>query len=245
MRRWGSSINQNSENAKATDNIAAESAKAAVEGGDAVKETVDAMKKIAEKISIIEDIAYQTNMLALNAAIEAARAGDHGKGFAVVAAEVRKLAERSQTAAGEISKLTGDSVRVAEYAGELLEKMVPDINKTANLVQEISAASGEQASGAGQITGAVSQLDQVTQQNASAAEELAASSEQMCAQAEGLRQLVSFFVLTQQSTKDKTITAAETTPLVPDEARVQVDRLVTERDSAIPDEATLRDVSYG
>ena len=199
VEEMSASINQNSENAKVTDGIAADSAKSAVEGGEAVKETVDAMRKIAEKITIIEDIAYQTNMLALNAAIEAARAGDHGKGFAVVAAEVRKLAERSQTAAGEISALTGDSVEVAERAGELLEQMVPDINKTAGLVQEISAASEEQACGAGQITGAITQLDKVTQQNASAAEELAASSEQMHSQAEQLRKLMGFFTIAQNA----------------------------------------------
>jgi len=199
VEEMSASINQNSENAKVTDGIAADSAKSAVEGGEAVEETVVAMRKIAEKITIIEDIAYQTNMLALNAAIEAARAGDHGKGFAVVAAEVRKLAERSQTAAGEISALTGDSVQVAERAGELLEQMVPDINKTAGLVQEISAASEEQACGAGQITGAITQLDKVTQQNASAAEELAASSEQMHSQAEALRKLMGFFTIAQNA----------------------------------------------
>jgi len=199
IEEMSASINQNSENAKVTDGIAADSAKSAVEGGEAVKETVEAMRKIAEKITIIEDIAYQTNMLALNAAIEAARAGDHGKGFAVVAAEVRKLAERSQTAAGEISSLTGDSVEVAERAGDLLEQMVPDINKTAGLVQEISAASEEQACGAGQITGAITQLDKVTQQNAAAAEELAASSEQMHAQAESLRKLMGFFTIAQKA----------------------------------------------
>ena len=202
IEEMSASINQNSENAKVTDGIAADSAKSAVEGGEAVEETVVAMRKIAEKITIIEDIAYQTNMLALNAAIEAARAGDHGKGFAVVAAEVRKLAERSQTAAGEISSLTGDSVQVAERAGELLEQMVPDINKTAGLVQEISAASEEQACGAGQITGAITQLDKVTQQNAAAAEELAGSSEQMHSQAEALRKLMGFFTIAQNARDD-------------------------------------------
>jgi methyl-accepting chemotaxis protein len=160
-----------------------------------VDETVKAMMQIADKISIIEDIAYQTNMLALNAAIEAARAGEHGKGFAVVAAEVRKLAERSQIAASEISTLTGDSVKVAEKAGKLLEKMVPDIQKTAELVQEITAASEEQSSGVGQINSAMQQLDKVTQQNAAGSEELAATAEEMQAQSENLTQVVSFFRL--------------------------------------------------
>jgi methyl-accepting chemotaxis protein len=183
VEEMGSSINQNSENARVTDGIATESA------------TVQAMKDIAGKITIIEDIAYQTNMLALNAAIEAARAGEHGKGFAVVAAEVRKLAERSQVAASEISQLTGDSVKVAEEAGGLLEKMVPDIARTAELVQEITAASEEQASGVGQITSAMQQLDQVTQQNAAGSEELAATAEEMRGQSQSLIEMISFFKL--------------------------------------------------
>lgn len=195
VEEMGASINQNSENARVTDGIAAESSNAAKQGGEAVTETVQAMKDIAEKISIIEDIAYQTNMLALNAAIEAARAGEHGKGFAVVAAEVRKLAERSQVAASEISDLTGDSVKVAEKAGELLEKMVPDIARTAELVQEISAASEEQAGGVGQITGAMQQLDQVTQSNAAASEELAATAQEMRGQSQSLIEVIGFFKL--------------------------------------------------
>jgi methyl-accepting chemotaxis protein len=195
IEQMGASIGQNSENAQLTDKIASESATSATDGGEAVSRTVKAMMQIAEKISIIEDIAYQTNMLALNAAIEAARAGEHGKGFAVVAAEVRKLAERSQLAASEISTLTGGSVKVAEKAGTLLEKMVPDIKKTAELVQEISAASEEQSSGVGQINDAMMQLDKVTQQNAAGSEELAATAEEMQAQSESLQQAVRFFRL--------------------------------------------------
>jgi len=195
IEQMGASISQNSENSQMTDKIATESSTAAQEGGTAVEETVNAMMQIAEKITIIEDISYQTNMLALNAAIEAARAGEHGKGFAVVAAEVRKLAERSQVAASEISTLTGDSVKVAEKAGMLLEKMVPDITKTAELVQEITAASEEQSSGVGQINSAMQQLDKVTQQNAAGSEELAATSEEMQAQSETLQEVVGFFRL--------------------------------------------------
>ncbi|MCP4714655.1 MAG: hypothetical protein GY868_06015, partial [Deltaproteobacteria bacterium] len=154
------------------------------EGGKAVDETMNAMKEIAGKISIIEEIARQTNLLALNAAIEAARAGDAGKGFAVVASEVRKLAERSQTAAAEINTLSASSVEVAEKAGELLTRIVPDIQKTAELVQEISASCNEQNTGADQINKALQQLDQVTQQNASSAEEMSSSSENMASSAE-------------------------------------------------------------
>jgi PAS domain S-box-containing protein len=199
VEEMSASINQNSENAKVTDGIANEAANSAKEGGQAVAETVDAMKSIAEKISIIEDIAYQTNMLALNAAIEAARAGEHGKGFAVVAAEVRKLAERSQVAAQEIGDRAGNSVKIAEKAGTLLEEMVPNITKTADLVQEITAASEEQAAGAGQITSAMNQLDQVTQQSAAGSEQLAATATQLQSQAEYLQELMGFFTLDEQA----------------------------------------------
>ncbi|WP_298434110.1 methyl-accepting chemotaxis protein, partial [Geobacter sp.] len=172
---------------------AVKSAEDAKAGGKAVTETVHAMKEIAGKISIIEEIARQTNLLALNAAIEAARAGEHGKGFAVVAAEVRKLAERSQHAAGEISELSASSVQVAEAAGEMLARMVPDIQRTAELVQEISAACKEQDTGAEQINRAIQQLDQVIQQNASASEEMASTSEELASQAEQLQATIAFF----------------------------------------------------
>jgi methyl-accepting chemotaxis protein len=176
IEQMTSSIAQNTENAKITDGMASKAAKDAADGGEAVNATVEAMKQIAKKIGIIDDIAAQTNLLALNAAIEAARAGEHGKGFAVVAAEVRKLAERSQVAAQEIGEVAGNSVGLAEKAGKLLAEIVPNIRKTSDLVQEITAASTEQSSGVGQINSAVSQLNQTTQQNASSSEELAATS---------------------------------------------------------------------
>ena len=195
IEQMTSSIAQNTENAKITDGMASKAAKDAANGGEAVKATVEAMKQIAKKIGIIDDIAAQTNLLALNAAIEAARAGEHGKGFAVVAAEVRKLAERSQVAAQEIGEVAGNSVALAEKAGRLLAEIVPNIRKTSDLVQEITAASTEQSSGVGQINSAVSQLNQTTQQNASSSEELAATSEEMSGQAEQLQQTMSFFKL--------------------------------------------------
>jgi methyl-accepting chemotaxis protein len=195
MEQMTSNIRQNADNALQTEKIAVKSAAAALEGGKAVEETVTAMKDIAKKISIIEEIARQTNLLALNAAIEAARAGEHGKGFAVVASEVRKLAERSQKAAAEISSLSASSVDVAEKAGQLLNFMVPDIQKTAELVQEINAASREQDLGAEQINKAIQQLDQVIQQNASASEEMASTSEELSSQAEQLYTSVAFFRL--------------------------------------------------
>jgi methyl-accepting chemotaxis protein len=193
IEQMTSSIAHNSENAKVTEGMAAKAAQDAADGGQSVNATVTAMKQIAKKISIIDDIAAQTNLLALNAAIEAARAGEHGKGFAVVAAEVRKLAERSQVAAQEIGEVAISSVELAEKAGTLLEQMVPAIRKTADLVQEISAASSEQSAGLGQINAAVGQLSQTTQQNAASSEELAATSEEMSSQAEQLLQTMTFF----------------------------------------------------
>jgi len=206
IEQMTASISQNTENAKVTDGMATKAAAEATEGGEAVKATVAAMKQIAQKIGIIDDIAYQTNLLALNAAIEAARAGEHGKGFAVVAAEVRKLAERSQVAAQEISTVAGSSVELAEKAGRLLDQMVPNIKKTSDLVQEITAASEEQTSGVGQINAAVIQLSETTQQNASSSEQLAATSEEMSSQAEQLQQTMGFFKLT--------VGAAVTAPIV-------------------------------
>ncbi|GFO64984.1 methyl-accepting chemotaxis protein [Geomonas paludis] len=193
MEQMTSNIRQNADNSLQTEKIALKSATDASESGDAVARTVAAMKEIAAKISIIEEIARQTNLLALNAAIEAARAGEHGKGFAVVASEVRKLAERSQRAAGEIGDLSLTSVEVAEHAGNLLEMLVPDIHKTAELVQEISAACREQDTGAEQINRAIQQLDQVIQQNAGASEEMASTAEELASQAEQLQSTIAFF----------------------------------------------------
>jgi len=195
MEQMSSSINQNADNARQTESIAAKAAGDAKESGEAVTRTVAAMKDIAGKISIIEEIARQTDLLALNAAVEAARAGEHGKGFAVVAAEVRKLAERSGAAAGEIGELSGTSVAIAVKAGELLSRIVPDIERTAGLIQEIAAAGREQDAGAEQINKAVRQLDQVVQQNASASEEMASTSEELSSQAMNLQSTVAFFRL--------------------------------------------------
>jgi methyl-accepting chemotaxis protein len=203
MEEMSANIKQNAENAQQTEKIAVQAAEDAVKGGEAVAKTVDAMKQIAEKISIIEEISRQTNMLALNAAIEAARAGEHGKGFAVVADAVRKLAERSQGAAAEISKLSSSSVKIAEDAGEMLNKIVPDIRKNAELVQEINAASNEQNTGAGQINQALQQLDQVIQQNAASSEEMSATAEELAAQAKQLKDAIAFFKVDGRSRQNR------------------------------------------
>jgi methyl-accepting chemotaxis protein len=211
MEQMGANIRQNADNAMQTEKIAVKSALDAQEGGKAVQQTVAAMKEIAGKINIIEEIARQTNLLALNAAIEAARAGEHGKGFAVVASEVRKLAERSQKAAAEISELSSNSVGIAVKAGELLTRMVPDIQKTAELVQEISASSREQDTGVEQINKAIQQLDQVIQQNAGAAEEMSSTAEELASQADQLQGTMDFFQTNQRSATRKLPTMRKTT----------------------------------
>ncbi|WP_320040445.1 methyl-accepting chemotaxis protein [uncultured Desulfobacter sp.] len=193
MEEMSGNIKQNADNARQTEQLAVQAAEDAEEGGQAVLQTVVAMREIADKILIIEEIARQTNMLALNAAIEAARAGEHGKGFAVVADAVRKLAERSQAAASEISTLSTLSVEIAENAGEMLKKIVPDIRKTSELVQEINAASMEQSTGADQINTALQQLDQIIQQNAGSSEEMSSTAEELFAQAEQLQQAIAYF----------------------------------------------------
>lgn len=211
MEQMASNIRQNADNAQQTEKIAVKSAEDAKEGGRAVIETVSAMKTIAEKIAIVEEIARQTDLLALNAAIEAARAGEHGKGFAVVAAAVRRLAERSAEAAGEISKLSVNSVEVAEKAGGLLSQIVPDIQKTSQLVQEITAASNEQNTGADQINSAIQQLNQVVQQNASAAEEMSSTAEELSSQAVQLQETISFFKIDKAGgSRSRTMSAART-----------------------------------
>ena len=193
MEEMAANIKQNADNAAQTEKIARQSSKDAEASGEAVGRAVSAMRTIAEKISIVQEIARQTDLLALNAAVEAARAGEHGKGFAVVASEVRKLAERSQAAASEISSLSGETVQVATEAGEMLNRLVPDIRKTAELVSEISAACREQDIGASQINEAIQQLDKVTQQNSGASEEMSATSEELAAQAEELQSSIAFF----------------------------------------------------
>lgn len=193
MEQMASSVHQNADNAKQTDRIASKAAVDAKESGEAVAETVRLMKTVAGTIGVIEEIARKTDLLALNAAVEAARAGEHGRGFAVVASEVRKLAERSQAAASEIGRMTNDGVRTAETAGQLLAKLVPDIQKTAELVREIAAASAEQNSGTAQVNQAIQQLDQVIQQNASAAEQMAATAEELSGQSQSLRGTIAYF----------------------------------------------------
>lgn len=199
MEEMTSSIQQNTDNANTTQSISQKAARDAEDGGQAVGKAVHAMKEIASKIGIIEEIARQTNLLALNAAIEAARAGEHGKGFAVVAAEVRKLAERSQLAAGEISQLSASSVDIAERAGGIITKLVPDIQKTAVLIQEINTSSLEQSQGAIQINQAIQQLDQVIQQNAGASEQMAATADELSGQSGQMNEAIAFFNLGQQT----------------------------------------------
>ncbi len=193
LEQMSASIGQNRENSREMERVASRGAEEAEESGRVVSETVRAMKTITERIVIIEEIAYQTNLLALNAAIEAARAGEHGRGFAVVATEVRKLAERSQQAAREISEVASSSVRVAERSGQLIFSLVPAIRKTAELVREVAAATAEQASGVSQMNRTMTQMDDVTQQNAAASEELASTAEEMTAQAQALQELMFFF----------------------------------------------------
>ncbi len=231
MEEMAANIKQNADNAAQTEKIARQSAKDAEASGDAVNRAVSAMRTIAEKISIVQEIARQTDLLALNAAVEAARAGEHGKGFAVVASEVRKLAERSQTAAAEIGAVSGDTVKAAQEAGEMLTRLVPDIRKTAELVAEISAACREQDVGASQINEAIQQLDKVTQQNAGASEEMSATSEELAAQAEELQTSIAFFRVDNAGGR-------HTAPSVASKARKPAPKVVVAPKAAVPTRKT-------
>jgi len=233
MEQMTSNIKQNADNAAQTEKIAQKSAQAAEEGGRSVSATVNAMKEIASKIGIIEEIARSTNMLALNASIEAARAGEYGKGFAVVASEVGKLAERSQKEAGEISKLSKESVGIAEQAGSTITAMIPDIRRTAELVQEISAASNEQNSGAEQINSAIMQLDQVVQQNASASEESASMSEELASQAEQMQATMGFFKVTNREVSHNTPGKQQQSPVKKQRALPKINSLPTAKTERI------------
>ena len=212
MEEMAATIKQSADNAAQTEKIARQSAADALASGEAVNNAVAAMQTIAEKIMVVQEIARQTDLLALNAAVEAARAGEHGRGFAVVASEVRKLAERSQAAAAEISTLSGDTVKAAQSAGDMLSKLVPDIQRTAELVEEISAGSREQNAGAAQINTAIQQLDKVTQQNTSAAEEMSATSEELASQAEQLQAAISYFRIDQNAVRAEAPAAAPARP---------------------------------
>jgi len=251
MEEMASNIKQNADNAAQTEKIARQSAKDAEISGEAVSRAVQAMRTIAEKIGIVQEIARQTDLLALNAAVEAARAGEHGKGFAVVASEVRKLAERSQSAAAEISAMSGDTVKAAQEAGDMLGRLVPDIRKTAELVSEISAACREQDIGAAQINEAIQQLDKVTQQNSGASEEMSATSEELATQAEELQASIAFFKVDTAGNRQSRIPAAKLTVRTPAPAatRKPVAKKATAANAVIAQQARAKgfalDLSMG
>jgi methyl-accepting chemotaxis protein len=212
MEQMAANIKQSAKNAADTEKMALKSASDARESGEAVSRAVNAMQTIAEKILVVQEIARQTDLLALNAAVEAARAGEHGRGFAVVASEVRKLAERSQSAAGEISNLSGNTVKAAQEAGEMLEELVPDIERTSQLVAEISRASQEQDAGATQVNIAIQQLDKVTQENTSAADEMSTTAEALASQSEQLQASIKFFLVSDDAQSEPAVFVRNTNP---------------------------------
>jgi|CXWL01.1.fsa_nt_gi methyl-accepting chemotaxis protein len=245
LQQMNATIGQNAENSRHLAIIATDAAKGAGDSALSVTRTVEAMREIADKIGIVDEIAYQTNLLALNAAIEAARAGDHGKGFAVVATEVRKLAERSQTAAKEIGALATTSVKLAEHSGKLLGELVPNVQKAAQIIGEVSAASSEQSQGVNQVNRAMTQVDEVTQRTASAAEELSSTAEELAAQAEALQELMSIFRVSEDLVPAQTPSRKTRTLAVPHKSRRPIKPVVHPSRAAVASAEAATDAEFG
>ncbi|NQY95426.1 MAG: methyl-accepting chemotaxis protein, partial [Campylobacteraceae bacterium] len=245
VEEMSGSINETAKNAQKTNEMAEAAASMAIEGGEAVNKTVEAMTTIADKIKIIEDIVYQTNLLALNAAIEAARAGEHGKGFAVVAAEVRKLAKRSQIAAGEISTITTDSLEVSQKAGELISAVVPQIQETATLIKDIATAAKEQDVGIVQITSSMNDLNEVTQGNAASSQELASASEELDGQSNTLSELMKFYTVSDEDQEKATVAKTPTHKVTPEKKKAAKSVKVSKKPAAEKTKSVEVEVSKG